>query len=149
MGRKKLRVWLDESDYLALKKTGEREGKSISELVRESIAREGIHAKKEMDSVEIGERILEKLDEKLLGFLEVLAKNFFAREQQKEQKASGAITPEIISFLVQKIGYMNRLLIEINDVIPPVSTAVGDKKDSVLRAKNANGAAESAMRILE
>ena len=54
MGRKKLRVWLDESDYLALKKTGEREGKSISELVRESIAREGVHAKKEMDSVEIG-----------------------------------------------------------------------------------------------
>jgi hypothetical protein len=148
MGRKKLRVWLDESDYLALKKTGEREGKSISELVRESIAREGVHAKKEMDSVEIGERILEKLDEKLLGFLEVLAKNFFAREQQKEQK-SGAIKPEIVSFLVQKIGYMNRLLIEINDVIPPVSTAVGDKKDSVLRAKNANGAAESAMRILE
>jgi len=150
MARKKLRIWLDESDYLALKKVANFEKKPISEFVREAITGKSEVIIRET-SGGMEEKLLAGMEEKLLIFSEVLIKNFFNKENPGENKKSDTapVSPEVVKFLVQKIAYMNTLLIELNGVTAPVSTSAGEKRDSILRAKLANGAAENAMKLFE
>ena len=149
MARKSLRVWLDERDYSALKKMAFSEKKTVSESVRDwirsdkDLIRDGVNQE---DYSGLDEKIMKGIEEKLLIFSEVLIKNFVGNSPQKEFASSG-VPVEILKFLVQKIVYTDKLLIEINAVTSPVSSSSGESKDSILRAKLANGASESSLRL--
>ena len=149
MARKSLRVWLDERDYSALKKMAFSEKKTVSESVRDWIRSDKDLIQNGVDQENhsgLDEKIMKGVEEKLLIFSEVLIKNFVGNSPQKESASSG-VPVEILRFLVQKIAYMDKLLIEINAVTAPVSSSAGESKDSISRAKLANGSAESSLRL--
>lgn len=149
MARKKLRVWLDEPEYLALKKMAFSEKKTLSEFVRDLIRSDKNLIQNGVDQENhpgLDEKIINGIEEKLLIFSEVLIKNFVGNPAQKES-ANPGVSAEILKFLVQKIAYMDKLLIEINAVTAPVSSSTGESKDSILRAKLANGSAENSLRL--
>ena len=149
MARKSLRVWLDERDYSALKKMAFSEKKTVSESVRDWIRSDKDRIQNGVDQEDfsgLDEKIMKGVEEKLLIFSEVLIKNFVGNSAQKESASSG-VPVEVLKFLVQKIAYMDKLLIEINAVTAPVSSSAGESKDSISRAKLANGSAESSLRL--
>lgn len=149
MARKSLRVWLDERDYSALKKMAFSEKKTVSESVRDWIRSDKDRIQNGVDQEDfsgLDEKIMKGVEEKLLIFSEVLIKNFVGNSAQKESASSG-VPVEVLKFLVQKIAYMDKLLIEINAVTAPVSSSSGESKDSISRAKLANGSAESSLRL--
>lgn len=134
-----LRVRLKDFEMESIKKRAALEGKTVSDVTRNFI-KNGLT--NESPSISETEKILK-------GFL-----NSFKEEASKVSVKSESdageknINSKLISYLVEQVSFISRLLTEVNSVISP--SEISDKKSAGERVRTAKIASESvAKKILE
>lgn len=135
-----LRVRLKDSEMESIKKRAVSDGKNVSHVVRNLIE---IGMK---NGAEIGSSGPET--EKILkDFLNDFKEEFGKVSVKSELKEDGtSIDSKLVSYLVEQVSFISRLLSEVNSVLSP--TEISDKKSAGERVRTAKIAAESITKMI-
>ena len=138
-----LRVRLKDFEMESIKKRAALEGKTVSDVTRNFI-KNGLTngLTNESPSISETEKILKGF---LNSFREEISKVSVKSESDAGEKN---INSKLISYLVEQVSFISRLLTEVNSVISP--SEISDKKSAGERVRTAKIASESvAKKILE
>jgi hypothetical protein len=138
-----LRVRLKDFEMESIKKRAALEGKTVSDVTRNFI-KNGLTNGLTNESSSISET--EKI---LKGFLNSFKEEISKVSVKSESNAGeNSINSKLISYLVEQVSFISRLLSEINSVISP--SEISDKKSAGERVRTAKITSESvAKKILE
>ena len=138
-----LRVRLKDFEMESIKKRAAFEGKTVSDVTRNFI-KNGLTngLTNESPSISETEKILKGF---LNSFKEEISKVSVKSESDAGEKN---INSKLISYLVEQVSFISRLLTEVNSVISP--SEISDKKSAGERVRTAKIASESVTKkILE
>ena len=138
-----LRVRLKDFEMESIKKRAALEGKTVSDVTRNFI-KNGLTngLTNESPSISETEKILKGF---LNSFREEISKVSVKSESDAGEKN---INSKLISYLVEQVSFISRLLTEVNSVISP--SEISDKKSAGERVRTAKIASESVTKkILE